>query len=603
MPRSIAPTLATTAATGLNDHSGAPRHMYQQSRADSAMRPAAPMATQGPHISQSDVAESIARYEELLQRARQYRNALADLAKASNGLGSALEDCGRGKGLEEMSEALGNAAGVQYLIANHQNVLSDTFYRTYEIPLRDNLETFVNETEERRETYRQELATKKKLLSEREKRHLKLAQRKNRGLTEFREALREMTVLADDMDKLKQDFVFVQGEEHRASWRRVSTRSNIMLKATLQLYGAVASKSDQLEWALVGTPDPWTMEMPGQEGRRSGDDIFAILPPHTIQARPQSPMPQSVVNGPEASLFATLLGSVQDDNIEARVQQHVQDQRRMKHRYTQSNATDGRQVLGREHVGPATVHSLTGSREIRDATEASFFTLHGNQPNLGTPAMKRPASRGSARSRSRQLVHTVPLSAPPETPLGHVEDVADATGETDKSPFQDADEPAPTASAPAGEPSPRRRNQLSGSTRSRLGTPSRPTTKGSAAVPSTIDSQARSEAANDDAAGGELEATPSAKAAQSHAEKLRRKVKSELATVASDERTGHELAKSTTTTTASVESGMTPLAAAGSKHSEYRPPSSATKRPSDRGMVRDVSVEGLQVEGWHIDVV
>ena len=578
------------------------------------------MAGNGPHISQSDVAESIARYEELLQRARQYRNALADLAKASNGLGSALEDCGRGKGLEEMSEALGNAAGVQYLIANHQNVLSDTFYRTYEIPLRDNLETFVNETEERRETYCQELAAKKKLLSEREKRHLKLAQRKNRGLTEFREALREMTVLADDMDKLKQDFVFVQGEEHRASWRRVSTRSNIMLKATLQLYGAVASKSEQLEWALVGTPDPWTMELPGQEGRRSGDDIFAILPPHTIQARPQSPMPQSIVNGPEASLFASLLGNVQDDNVEARVQQHVQDQQRLKHRYTQSTVADQRGTLGRGHVHGSTVRSLTSSGDHRDH-EASFFTLHGNGPNLGTPAMKRPASRGSARSRSRQLIQTAPLSAPPETPLGYI-DGHDAVvvvdgGELDgdKSPFQDAEEPA--AQQPC-EPSPRRRNQLSGSTRSRLGTPSRPTTKGSiaaATIPSAVEGLVRGPGASEAATAAEeddVESTPSAKAAHSHAEKLRRRAKSEHANAPTEEhQPAHELAKSTTTTTntsTSLGSTRTPVGHS-SKHSEYRPPLSAStttspaKATDSKAGARDVSVEGLQVEGWHVDAV
>ncbi|BFZ58607.1 hypothetical protein PYCC9005_005671 [Savitreella phatthalungensis] len=341
-------------------------------------------------LSQADVHESIARYEELLQRAKIYRNALADLAKASNGLGAALEDCSRGKGLlDELREPLTNASGVQFLIANHQNILSDTFYRTYEIPLRDALETFVVDAEQRREEYGVELARKKKQLNECERKHLKLAQRRTRGLGEFREALQEMTTLADSMDKLKRDYSWSMLDEHREAWQRVATRSNVVLKATLQLYGAVANKGEQLEWSLVGVEDPWAAE--GAQQRPS------ILP------RPQSP--RHTTPAADAGLFASLLGNVEDEPAQQRIEEHVDEQRRL-------------------IVTPA--------------------------------AIRRPMSRGSARSRSRQLVPTAAaLEGPPLAP------------------FEDAEEPPTPTLVLSQDVSPRRRQQQMSST------PSRPTTRAS----------------------------------------------------------------------------------------------------------------------------
>ena len=258
-----------------------------------------PNATDLPKtlLSPADIQEAITSYENLLDTAKSYRNALAALSEQANAFGAALEECARLKGLDQAAEGLSNVAGLQYVLANRQSVLSDTVYRSFEIPLRENLENFVTNTEQRRETYAHELSEKKRLLTKREKAHLSLAHKNKRSLNQFREALSDLTRLADDIDKLKSDYFYNCLDDYSETWARVGMRSNIVCKAELSLYTGVAQKAEQLEWSLVGTPDPWSTET------RSGDELFAIVPPQEILARPQSP---AIGEG----LFQSLLGTI-----------------------------------------------------------------------------------------------------------------------------------------------------------------------------------------------------------------------------------------------------------------------------------------------------
>ncbi|ORY83180.1 hypothetical protein BCR37DRAFT_346864, partial [Protomyces lactucae-debilis] len=193
-------------------------------------------------LSPDDIQYSISAYEVLLTTAKAYRNALATLAQTANAFGAALESCARLKGVDDASEGLLSAAGLHFLIANHQSVLSDTVYRSYEIPLRENLESFVLDAGQRREEYLRELARRKKMLAEREKKHIALAHRNKRSLGEFRAALSDLTMLADDIDKLKSDYFFTSLGSHNDTWHRVSSRSGIVCKAELQLYSAIGQK-------------------------------------------------------------------------------------------------------------------------------------------------------------------------------------------------------------------------------------------------------------------------------------------------------------------------------------------------------------------------
>ncbi len=129
----------------------------------------------------ADIERSISAYESLLESAKSYRNQLVELAASANEFGTALEKCARTKGVGECADGLQSSAGLHYLVANHQSVLSDTIYRTFEIPLREELECFVKNAESRKEEYVSAVAKKTKLLREREQRNLMLARKKKRS--------------------------------------------------------------------------------------------------------------------------------------------------------------------------------------------------------------------------------------------------------------------------------------------------------------------------------------------------------------------------------------------------------------------------------------
>lgn len=185
------------------------------------------------------------------------------------------------------------------------------------------------------------MAKKKKELARREKEHLALAHKKMRSLSKFREALADLTTIADEIDKLKSDYFYNALDYHSETWNRVSARSNILLKAELSLYSGVAQKAEHLQWSLVGTPDPWTQEL------RSSDELFSIVPPQDILARPQSPSHES----PKSGLFQSLLGTVQNEP--------------------------------RLSPNPEVEEE---SRNQQETGESTFFTLHNDLKGL--PAMK-----------------------------------------------------------------------------------------------------------------------------------------------------------------------------------------------------------------------
>lgn len=73
------------------------------------------------------------------------------------------------------------AGGLQYLIANHQQILSETLYRRFEIPLMEELDTFRAMTQERDDRYQRLMMEKNKKIQEREAEHLRMGRKKQRG--------------------------------------------------------------------------------------------------------------------------------------------------------------------------------------------------------------------------------------------------------------------------------------------------------------------------------------------------------------------------------------------------------------------------------------
>lgn len=117
-------------------------------------------------------------YEQLLSSAKAYRNALIALSSASTGLASALMECGRVKGAGESAENLLAASGIHYMVANSGQVLSDTLYRSFEVPLMHAYDAYVHDIATRHAEYETLLADKTAKIRQTEAENLKLGKKK-----------------------------------------------------------------------------------------------------------------------------------------------------------------------------------------------------------------------------------------------------------------------------------------------------------------------------------------------------------------------------------------------------------------------------------------
>lgn len=248
-------------------------------------------------------------YQELLYAAKTYRNSLVQISKTASSFGTALERCARCKGVgeEEMSGFM-LAGGLQYLIANHQQILSETLYRRFEIPLMEELDTFRAMTQERDDRYQRLMMEKNKKIQEREAEHLRMGRKKQRDLATFRQALVDLSRLADDLERLKSEHYNGALDTIHETWSRVLNHTALITRAEVDIYEGIARKGwsgGGLEEIMARCEDPFNTGQGEASMAQSGHgEIYrysranggqgslrlSILPSHSILTSPQSPI-------------------------------------------------------------------------------------------------------------------------------------------------------------------------------------------------------------------------------------------------------------------------------------------------------------------------
>ncbi|KUJ23242.1 uncharacterized protein LY89DRAFT_703822 [Mollisia scopiformis] len=178
-----------------------------------------------PHavLNKSDLEASQIAYADLLTTAKSYRLALAALSIAASTFGSALEACARLKearsesmppsGVDSMTNSFAAkgvctadnllaASGVHQLIANHQQILSETVYRSFEVPLLHELDQWQRRMEEEEDAYQREAKAMSKEIRKMEKEGLRLHKQRKRDVSKFREHLVQLTGKLDALTGL-----------------------------------------------------------------------------------------------------------------------------------------------------------------------------------------------------------------------------------------------------------------------------------------------------------------------------------------------------------------------------------------------------------------
>ncbi|KAK4209876.1 hypothetical protein QBC37DRAFT_443089 [Rhypophila decipiens] len=297
--------------------------------------PLPPPPRTGAHavLTKADLEHSQQAYADLISTAKSYRLALASLSTAASSFGSALESCARLK--EARADALGPAAGgaslsnsfntkgsctadtlltvagLQHLVANHHHILSETVYRSFEVPLLHEMDKWRATMEDEEEGYTRAVAAQSREINRLEKEGMKLQRQKRRDVGKFREHLVELTTKLDGLTTLHGEHARSLLRESQETSVRIVDASCSLVRAEMEIFESLARKGwtgggleDVLEkgvdlfapndeasppsgvvgYGKGGGDTGGAQQQQAGSGGEGSNKLFSILPPKSILA-------------------------------------------------------------------------------------------------------------------------------------------------------------------------------------------------------------------------------------------------------------------------------------------------------------------------------
>ncbi|WFC97073.1 hypothetical protein MBRA1_003738 [Malassezia brasiliensis] len=236
------------------------------------------------YIRRADIDDSLAAYERLLQASKAYTNTMLAMSKASSELAQALEDCSRVKGAHACGPSFQAACGLHYLKANYEQVLCDTFWKEFSIPLLSQLDVYRTTVRERQAAHEKAIAEKSRLLKDIEARHHREGKRRTRDLNSFRLMLSELQAKINELEELKAQHYTDTLEYEEQTWDFLASKVGLLVRAQIEIaerLSAKASSDPVLESVTAAIPDPFhTYGPPKRE-----DQLFTILQPSTVTSQ------------------------------------------------------------------------------------------------------------------------------------------------------------------------------------------------------------------------------------------------------------------------------------------------------------------------------
>ncbi|EST06971.1 hypothetical protein PSEUBRA_003600 [Kalmanozyma brasiliensis GHG001] len=232
-------------------------------------------------VTRADLRASLAAYEALLASAKAYTSAMLSMSKASSDLACALETCARVKGAHDSGPGLQAASGLHFLKSNYEQVLCDTFWKDFSIPLLSHYDTYRSACTDRQVLHDKAVAQKSKELKEAEARNNRAGRKKERDLNSFRRALAELQSHVDAIDELKAQYYNEVLDAEQEVWSFIESKVALVVRSQIDVSERISSKGlndPVLEQMLATIPDPFgSYGPPKQDG-----EIFSILPPISL---------------------------------------------------------------------------------------------------------------------------------------------------------------------------------------------------------------------------------------------------------------------------------------------------------------------------------
>ncbi|SNX88090.1 related to IVY1 - phospholipid-binding protein [Melanopsichium pennsylvanicum] len=292
-------------------------------------------------ITRADLRTSISAYEALLASAKAYTSTMLSMAKASSDLACALETCARVKGAHESGPGLQAASGLHFLKSNYQQVLCDTFWKEFSIPLLSHYDTYRSACTDRQVSHDKAVFDKSRELKQAEARNNRAGRNKQRDLNSFRRALAELQSHVDAIDELKAQYYNEVLDAEQEVWQFIESKVALIVRSQIEISERISSKGlndPVLEQMLSTIPDPFgSYGPPKQDG-----EIFSILPPI------------SLLNSAANSVHNTTTEAAANDTSVTNADLAFEQARAAVNNATNANAKTKKSVLAPNIMSPST---------------------------------------------------------------------------------------------------------------------------------------------------------------------------------------------------------------------------------------------------------
>lgn len=370
-------------------------------------------------LTKKDLELSQTAYSDLLSTAKTYRLALAALSKAASGFGGALESCARlkearsetlhssGGSLSNSFTAQGSctadnllsASGVHQLIANHQQILSETVYRSFEVPLLHELDAWRRHMEEEEVAYLKSVKERSREIRKMEMEGLKLHKMRKRDVAGFRGHLVDLTRRLDDLTTLHGTHSRGLLRDSQETSVKIVEAASSLVRAEVDIFESLARKGwsgGGLDELLDKGADLFANEADTHVMDPAQAELFSILPNKSILA-------ETVAAQGMAGSVSVASNSV----LSPVVVQHERMERRERERERPSHRRSGSSLEGEEQY-----QSLAGA-VIPEDDSRSIFSV-SNEGHFNRSRGVRPFSpppRSISRAEVTEDEFGGPLSA------------------------------------------------------------------------------------------------------------------------------------------------------------------------------------------------
>ncbi len=183
------------------------------------------------------------------------------------------------------ANSLLTASGVHHLIANHQQILSETVYRSFEVPLLHELDGWRRRMEEEEVTYQREVKESSKEIRRMEKEGLRLHRQRKRDVAKFRGHLVDLTTKLDSLTSLHGGHSRTLLRDSQETSMKIVEASSSLVRAEVDIFESLARKGwtgGGLDELLDKGVDLFANEP--ETGLNDGSKLFSILPQKSILA-------------------------------------------------------------------------------------------------------------------------------------------------------------------------------------------------------------------------------------------------------------------------------------------------------------------------------